>query len=591
MSLLARLFVLVAIAVLPAIAILAWTQFEAYRARVVEVHDNALQQAKLVSSEQDRLVDGARQLLVALATMPLIVNRENEKCTTYLQDLIRKYDAYSTMIAIGANGYSYCGSTPVSQQNIYLGDRRYFKEARETNGFVVGEYVQGRLVPNQVLSFAYPINLRDGERGVMLLTLKLDWLADYVARRWWNSGLTIVMTDRAGTILVRLPDHDRWVGHPLDPEYRDLLGARSFGVAEVKGADGVERVIGYSPLSEPPVDLFLGIGTTSEAAFGQVRKALRLGIGLLSAGTILALAVAWIGGIAFIRRPIAALVRSAARWSEGDYGVRAQLKDRHSEIGQLGAVFDKMATQLDQRERELREATRAKTRLLAAAGHDFKQPLQTIAMSVDRLSGDPSVLDRINRMVDRIGRSVDQLLVASRIELGTLQPAVREVAIGDILAEVRDICAPAALDKDVEFRMVDSSAWVRTDPDMMLTILINLVGNAIKYTDRGRVLIGCRHHGDQLRIEVRDTGVGIAEDQLSLIFDEFRRIEARNRKGYGLGLSIVRRTADLLGHRVNVRSTVARGSCFAVDLPLAARRGAPDGTPQFSTASASAARR
>jgi len=194
-------------------------------------------------------------------------------------------------------------------------------------------------------------------------------------------------------------------------------------------------------------------------------------------------------------------------------------------------------------------------------------------------------------MVDRIGRSVDQLLVASRIELGTLQPVAREVAIGDILAEVRDICAPAALEKDVEFRMVGSLARVRTDPDMTLTILINLVGNAIKYTDRGRVLVGCRRHGDRLRIEVRDTGVGIAEDQLSLIFDEFRRIEERNRKGYGLGLSIVRRTADLLGHRVDVRSTVARGSCFTIELPLVARRGAPDRTTQSSTASPSAARR
>ncbi|MEJ0069507.1 MAG: sensor histidine kinase [Pseudomonadota bacterium] len=574
MSLLARLFVLVAIAVLPAIAILAWTQFQTYQTRVIEVHDNALQQAKLVASEQDRLVDGARQLLIALATMPLIVNRDSDRCTGYLQDLIKKYEAYSTMVAIGANGYSYCGSTPVSQQNIFLGDRRYFKEALATNGFVVGEYVEGRLVPNKVLSFAYPIQGADGTRGVMLLTLKLDWLVDYVAKRWWNSDLTIVMADRDGAILIRLPDHDRWVGRPLAAEYRPLLDAPDFGVAEIIGVDGVRRVIGYSPLAQPPVGLYLGIGTSSDAAFGQVRRSLWLGIGWLTGGTMLALVVAWIGGVAFIRRPIAALVRSAARWSEGDYGARAQLKDRHSEIGQLGALFDRMAAQLDRRERELREATRAKTRLIAAAGHDFKQPLQTIAMSVERLTGEPTVLDRINRMVDRIGRSIDQLLVASRIELGTLQPAVRAVAIADILAELRDVCTPATLEKELDFRIVDSSAWVHTDPDMMLTILSNLVGNAIKYTDRGRVLVGCRRHAGMLSVEVYDTGVGIPADQLSSIFDEFRRIESKGRDGYGLGLSIVRRTADLLIHRVRVRSTVGRGSCFTIDLPLASRHGA-----------------
>src|SRR5581483_86243 len=156
MSLLARLFVLVAIAVLPAIGILAWTQFQAYKARVVDVRETALQQAKLVSSEQDRLVDGARQLLVALAGMPLIANRENDRCTSYLQDLIKKYDAYSTMIAIGPDGYTYCGSTLVSQQHVYLGDRSYFHDALATDGFVIGEYLQGRLVPNKVLAMAYP---------------------------------------------------------------------------------------------------------------------------------------------------------------------------------------------------------------------------------------------------------------------------------------------------------------------------------------------------------------------------------------------------------------------------------------------------
>ena len=584
MSLLTRLFVLVAIAVLPATAILAWTQFEAYERRVVEVHETALQRVKLVSSEQDRLIDGARQLLVALATMPMIVNREVDKCTTYLQDLVQRYDAYSTMIAIAPNGYTYCGSTTVSQQNIYLGDRRYSKEALQTNGFVVGEFLQGRLVPNKVLALAYPIALANGERGVMLLTLKLDWMVDYVAKRWWTPELTIVMADRAGTILVRLPDHNRWVGRTLGAEYRPLLDAPGLGVAEVQGVDGVARVVGYSPLSVPPAGLYIGIGVSSEAAFGQVRRALWLGVALLSGGTVLALIVAWLGGIAFIRRPVAALVRAATRWAEGDYSARVPLRDRHSEIGQLGAVFDKMATQLDLRERELREATRAKTRLLAAAGHDFKQPLQTIAMSVDRLTGDAAVLDRINRMVDRIGRSVDQLLVASRIELGTLQPVVREVAIGDILTEVRDICAPAALEKDIVFRIVGSSAWVRTDPDMMLTILSNLVGNAIKYTERGRVMVGCRRHAGQLRVEVYDTGVGIAEDHLSAIFDEFHRVERRRGEGYGLGLSIVRRTADLLGHRVSVRSVLGRGSCFAIDLPLVAARGRPNGMPEFSTA-------
>lgn len=575
MSLLARLFVLVAIAVLPAIAMLAWNQYQDYRHRFAEVHDNALQDAKLVSSEQDRLVDGARQLLVALASVPLVTNRDAARCTDFLQDLIKKYDAYSTMVAIGPDGHAFCGSTAMSQGHVYLGDRSYFKNALATDGFVVGQYIEDRLEANRLLPFAYPIRFPNGERGVMLLTLKLDWWARYLTDRWWNADLTILIADRQGTILVRLPDHERWVGRPLPDSARPLLDATDFGVVETVGVDGVARMIGYSPPAAPPLGLYIGVGTTTETAFTRVRAALGRGAGWLATGTLLALAVAWFGGVAFIRRPIAQLVHTAARWSDGEYAARARLTDRHSELGQLGATFDRMADQLDRRERELREATRAKTRLLAAAGHDFKQPLQTIAMSVDRLSGDRTTVERVHRMVDRIARSIDQLLMASRIELGTLQPVVREVPLGMILADAREICGPAAAEKEVEFRIVGSSAWVRTDPDMLLTILINLIGNAVKYTERGKVVVGCRRHGALLRIRVHDTGVGIPEDQLPRIFEEFQRLEPRRGGGYGLGLSIVRSTADLLGHKVSVTSRVGRGSCFEVELPLLRRSDAP----------------
>ncbi|MBI3516230.1 MAG: hypothetical protein HY060_19535 [Proteobacteria bacterium] len=150
---------------------------------------------------------------------------------------------------------------------------------------------------------------------------------------------------------------------------------------------------------------------------------------------------------------------------------------------------------------------------------------------------------------------------------------------------MRDICAPAALAKELDFRMVASSARVRTDPDMVLTILINLVGNAIKYTDRGRVLVGCRRRAGRLIIEVHDTGVGIAADHLPAIFEEFRRVEPQRRAGYGLGLSIVRQSVELLGHRVRVRSTVGRGSCFAIELPLLGASGtAVGGSPALSVA-------
>lgn len=572
MSLLGRLFVLVAIAVLPAIAILGWGQFEAYRARVAEVHDFALRQSQLVAAEQDRLISGARELMMALADLPVVGTSDHAACSALFRRLIAHYPAYGGIMAVDADGNVYCSSVPDPQPAPSIADRAYFQAALDSRAFLIGDFIEGRLIHAKVLPLAYPIVDPGGVRGMIVITLRLDWLARNLAERPWTRDLTVLIADRNGTILVRLPDQERWVGQPLAEEFRWLLTAEQSGAVELVGVDGVKRVIGYSPVTEPPVGLYIGVGLSSENVLAAIRQAFWRGVGLLLVGTALALAVAWVGGTMFIRRPVDALVTTARQWSRGDYGVRARLRDAHSEIGQLGATFDDMAAQLERRERELREATRAKTRLLAATGHDFKQPLHVIAMNADLLAsrpGDTRILDRIHRMIDRLGRALDQLLIASRIELGTLQPAFREFAIAGALAEARDICAGAARDKEIEFRVLPCNAQVRSDPEMLLTILINLIGNAIKYTDQGRVLVGCRRHHGHLKIHVIDTGIGIPQDQLPRIFEEFHQLAGARREGYGLGLSIVRQTADLLGHGVTVRSTVGRGSCFTILLPLA----------------------
>ena len=127
------------------------------------------------------------------------------------------------------------------------------------------------------------------------------------------------------------------------------------------------------------------------------------------------------------------------------------------------------------------------------------------------------------------------------------------------------------------WRVVPSSLSVRSDPRLLEQMIRNLLSNAVKYTNKGKILLGCRRRGDKLRIEVWDTGIGIPEEQLQAIFEEFHQLDnpARERsKGLGLGLAIVERLADLLGHAVDVRSRPGKGSVFAVEVPLRARRAA-----------------
>ena len=168
-----------------------------------------------------------------------------------------------------------------------------------------------------------------------------------------------------------------------------------------------------------------------------------------------------------------------------------------------------------------------------------------------------------------------------------MQAVQQDFAVRDLLAAIESEFASLARAKGIELRVLPTDAWLRSDPVLVRRILLNLIGNAIRYTERGGVLIGCRKRGQRVRIAVWDTGCGIPEDRREDVFDEFVQlagVEPRHAdasvRGLGLGLSIVARLAELLGTKVELRSTVGRGSMFAFELPLgvasAAARGAVD---------------
>jgi signal transduction histidine kinase len=181
---------------------------------------------------------------------------------------------------------------------------------------------------------------------------------------------------------------------------------------------------------------------------------------------------------------------------------------------------------------------------------------------------DQPIIGRALAAATRLSQALDSILEASRLEFDGVEPKIRPFTIGPLLAELRDEHGPDARRKGLTFTIVGSSAYVVSDPMLLASILHNLVGNAIKYTERGGVLIGCRLHGDTLRIEVCDTGVGIPAEMLEAIFDEYRRLDPSHATGFGLGLAIARRTAELLGHELTVRSAQSKGSSFSLTVPL-----------------------
>jgi CheY-like chemotaxis protein len=202
--------------------------------------------------------------------------------------------------------------------------------------------------------------------------------------------------------------------------------------------------------------------------------------------------------------------------------------------------------------------------------------LHALGLFVAQLRGDMNAQDRsrivecINASVSAMNELFNALLDISRLDAGALTPHVAEFPVAQLLQRIESTFAEPAREKNLSFRVLPSDAWVRSDFILLERILFNLVSNAVRYTSKGGVVVACRKRGEQLRIEVWDTGLGIAEDQRHNIFSEFYRLgepERDQRAGLGLGLAIVERLCTLLALPIELRSVLGRGSRFTVVAP------------------------
>lgn len=237
-----------------------------------------------------------------------------------------------------------------------------------------------------------------------------------------------------------------------------------------------------------------------------------------------------------------------------------------------------------QREESLRaakeEAERAhlsQSQFLAAVSHDLRQPVQALTLFTSvlatKLAGAPAsaLLDDIRGSVQALDMLLDALLDVSTLDAGTVVPHETAFSVSTVLDRLAAEFAPLASQKELELTVVPSSAVVRTDPTLLYRIVQNFLSNAVRYTPEGRIVLGCRRRGRRLRIEVADSGIGIADSQQQEIFKEFYQINNPERDrthGLGLGLAIVQRLSRLLHCPVSVRSQEGRGSVFAVDVAL-----------------------
>ncbi|MBW8846034.1 MAG: hybrid sensor histidine kinase/response regulator [Burkholderiales bacterium] len=246
---------------------------------------------------------------------------------------------------------------------------------------------------------------------------------------------------------------------------------------------------------------------------------------------------------------------------------------------ELGFENARLVDELTAKTQALEQANVAKTRFLASASHDLRQPLHAISLLIGLLGerarglGVEDLVQRIDQSTEAMESLLNGILDISRLDAGVEHPQLAALSTRELLERIERQFAPQAAARGLRLRVRGSAGWVRSDRVLLTRMLDNLVANALRYTNRGGVLVGVRAHGDGLAFEVWDSGVGIAADQIDAVFQEFVQLHNPQRDrslGLGLGLSIVKRTAELLGHPIELRSRPGRGSLFRLVVPCCA---------------------
>ncbi len=415
--------------------------------------------------------------------------------------------------------------------------------------------------------------------------------------------------DQRGQLLASAGGAEAAVSSPwLTPEGQTLDARRRIDVlVQPVSSSGVGLDDLYQPLdtrgTSKPVQLGQVVVVFSRQSVDLQRQRMGLLGGLISLlGLLFGVALALVLGRG-VTRPIMRITQLIERIGQGDFAAATEVSTppvksndplRHLRINlqhmaaRLSSSRDDLEQQISSATQALREkkeeaeqATLAKSRFLAAASHDLRQPTHALGMFVARLSQLPhddttrALIGQLDASVQAMQNLLDGLLDISRLEAGAVRFKHEPVALAGLLQQLQHDLDATAQEKGLQLRIRGCPLWVLSDATLLYRMVLNLVANALRYTNRGGVLVACRRvdAGRQVQIQVWDSGIGIAPEHQQDVFKEFFQLDnsARDRnKGMGLGLSIVQRTAELLGHPLQLTSRPGVGSRFSLTVPVVA---------------------
>ncbi|MDR7401196.1 MAG: GAF domain-containing protein [Armatimonadota bacterium] len=359
----ARLMLLILLITLPAVGMVTYDFVRERHRAAAEARGEALRYALLASRDVENLVETTGAVLAELAQLPDVRSAHPTRCRALLEARLSRHLYYANLGVIGPDGLLRCSALPFTPP-VDLSDRAYFQLAVSTRSFVIGDYQVGRVTGRKTLNFGYPL-VDDQERiqGVVFAALDLGWLDDVAANiaTALPQDATLTLLDREGTVLVRRPDPDRWVGRtvPEAPLLAAMVSGPTEGTAEAQGLDGRVRFVGYRQLrAGVGRTLYLSVGIPRQVALGPVNAAFTSNLATLFLVAVAGLVAAWAMGTRLILQPVDALTSTVRRLAAGDLSARTGWRGGPGEVGELARAFDEMAGTLQRRtaEREAAEA-------------------------------------------------------------------------------------------------------------------------------------------------------------------------------------------------------------------------------------------